>query len=400
MAKAILFCADGTWNGSKDPTSRTFVDDLVELATGGEEGRETNVLKLFGAFAGGITGATRDLDANERERVFEEGGDVLQWAKYMHGVGDSRNLAIKAAGGVLGAGVIARIIRGFTFISRVYEPGDAIHIVGFSRGAYTARALAGMIANVGLLDRSRYDPSDRTRAYELGLAAWARSKSTTLELGKLTRVATKLLDWFHGKVADRIDDDMLIANVPIKSVAVWDTVGSMGIPRYEEEGRLDLFRFTDTTLSRKVERGFHAMAIDEMRRDFPVTRWDDAGHGGIEQVWFVGAHSDVGGGAGPKGTLLSDIALGWMIRKLETVGVRFAAPPHPLRPDVLNGVCGRPWERPPFDLFERAPRSVLPADTLHRSVVERWGGDRVPSYRPEAMSKFASLDDFTIDATV
>jgi hypothetical protein len=85
MAKAILFCADGTWNGSKDPTSRTFVDDLVELATGGEEGRETNVLKLFGAFAGGITGATRDLDANERERVLEEGGDVLQWAKYMHG---------------------------------------------------------------------------------------------------------------------------------------------------------------------------------------------------------------------------------------------------------------------------------------------------------------------------
>ena len=90
-------------------------------------------------------------------------------------MGDSSNPVIKVLGGVFGVGIIARIVRGYTFLSRWYEPGDAIYIVGFSRGAYTARALAGVIAKVGLLNRATYDPEDKAEAYRLAVAAWAKA---------------------------------------------------------------------------------------------------------------------------------------------------------------------------------------------------------------------------------
>src|SRR6185295_346112 len=103
-----------------------------------------------------------------------------------------------------------------------------------------------------------------------------------------------------------------------------DTVGSLGIPAYAADTRFDVYRFTDTALSTRVELGFHAMAIDELRRDFPVTRWD--ARDGIEQVWFAGAHADVGGGYLPVESRLSDIGLSWMMKKLaDRSKVLFAA---------------------------------------------------------------------------
>lgn len=132
MGKQIVFCADGTWNGSGS-------DDE-------EPGPPTNVLKLFHNLAG-IDSLDSLALADEQERFLADGaGATLQAAKYLHGVGDSNNLLVKLLGGTLGAGLIARVIRGYTFVSRHYETGDRIHLIGFSRGAYTARALAGLIA--------------------------------------------------------------------------------------------------------------------------------------------------------------------------------------------------------------------------------------------------------------
>ena len=88
---------------------------------------------------------------------------MQQAAKYLHGVGDSDNFLVKALGGALGAGLITRIVRGYTYISRTYAAGDRIFIVGFSRGAYTARALAGLIAAKGLLDATKLDPTEQGR---------------------------------------------------------------------------------------------------------------------------------------------------------------------------------------------------------------------------------------------
>src|SRR5882724_5105785 len=81
----------------------------------------------------------------------------------------------------------------------------------------------------------------------------------------------------------------------------------MGIPLYARNDRVDVFRFADDRLSDKVEYGFHAMAINEMRRDFPVTKWQEREQ--IEQVWMIGAHADVGGGYLGEESCLSNLGL-------------------------------------------------------------------------------------------
>ena len=389
MPKRIVFCADGTWNGPEQQTGVTPIDaadDHGEL----NGAKVTNVVKLFANLAGRVTPDTMTMRDEQEKVVVDAADSVVQIAKYIHGVGDSNSFLKKAMGGMFGMGVIARIVRGYTFISRHYEPGDEIHIAGFSRGAYTARALAGMIASVGLLNRAEYDPADKNEAYRLGVAAWCKGKNMSLNgAGKLTDLANHLLNFVSGFFAHKLKPNQLIPNVPIKSVAVWDTVGSMGIPAYAGDKRYDVFRFVDTKLSDKVQNGFHAMAVDELRLDFPVTAWDS--RAGIKQVWFVGAHADVGGGYSAQESRLSDIALEWMLKQLAEVGVRLATPltykPEPLIAPAIH----QPWSKAPFALLPRSPRQVASTDTIHDSVLRRWQADS--SYRPQSMSAVAvSID--------
>jgi uncharacterized protein (DUF2235 family) len=130
MSKVIAFLADGTWNGVGVDKDQDGVPEA------------TNVLKLYHNLAGDESIESFTLD-NESERVaMDNNRNISQIAKYLHGVGDSDNPIHKMLGGAFGAGLISRIVRGYTFISRNYEPGDKIIIVGFSRGAYTARARA------------------------------------------------------------------------------------------------------------------------------------------------------------------------------------------------------------------------------------------------------------------
>ncbi|HXS89335.1 MAG TPA: DUF2235 domain-containing protein [Steroidobacteraceae bacterium] len=389
MAKRIVFCADGTWNGPEQQTGVAPIDSADEH--GELQGAKvTNVVKLFANLAGRVTPQTMTMRDEQEKIVPDAAGGVVQISKYIHGVGDSDSFLKKAMGGMFGMGVIARIVRGYTFISRNYDPGDEIHIAGFSRGAYTARALAGMISSVGLLDREEYDPNDKNEAYRLGVAAWCKCKNMSLHgAGKLTDLANHLLNFVGGFFARQLDADQLIANVPIKSVAVWDTVGSMGIPAYAGDKRYDVFRFVDTKLSDKVQNGFHAMAVDELRLDFPVTAWDS--RAGIKQVWFVGAHADVGGGYSAQESRLSDIALEWMTKQLAEVGVRLATP-LTYKPEPLIGpAIHQPWSKTPFALLPRSPRQVASTDTIHDSVLRRWQADS--SYRPQALAAVAgSLD--------
>jgi glutathione S-transferase len=390
MAKRIIFCADGTWSG---PAKQTGVEPMDGDDAAGEIPPDgvTNVVKLFENLDGAITAETKALQ-NEHEKVLSDAaGNPLQVAKYLHGVGDSKNLLIKLLGGALGLGVIGRIVRGYTFISRNYEPGDEIHITGFSRGAYTARALAGMISTVGLLDKRTYDVNDKMESYKLGIGAWHKSKGITLSGSKhASAFANKLLDVVETLLARDVPDNKLIPDVPIRSVGVWDTVGSLGIPVYAGDMRFDLFRFADTTLSAKVANGFHAMAIDEQRLDFPVTRWD--ARQGVTQVWFIGAHGDVGGGYSSNEGLLSDITLGWMMQKLAGVGVKFATPPR-YNPREANPLwpLHAPWERTPFNLAPLSPRQPAIDDIYHPTVTKRWQEDA--TYRP---FKFAG-QDFSLD---
>ena len=198
MSKQIIFCADGTWNGPGTPAASgggaADVDSDTQKDTRDQRRRHQ---RRQAVREPGGSDHSRDTGSAQRSRARAEvdAGETLQVAKYMHGVGDSKNPVLKVLGGVLGAGVIGRIIRGYTFISRYYEPGDSIHIVGFSRGAYTARALAGMIAAVGLLNNKAYDPNNKTKAYLMGLEAWMKCKGVVFT-GKHD-LASRLTDWTH-----------------------------------------------------------------------------------------------------------------------------------------------------------------------------------------------------------
>jgi hypothetical protein len=375
--KHIVYCADGTWNGPGElpaPATADTAGDIDAAASSSGEGavRATNVWKAYANLAGEVTPETEGMPREQEKVLRSAAGEVLQVAKYMHGVGDSGNLVIKALGGILGAGVIARIVRGYTFISRNYQAGDAIHIVGFSRGAYTARALAGMICAAGLLDTRRYDPADKQQAYLRGYAAWLRAQ--TIVVGQGGTLATRVTGWLRGAarwIAARVTPSGdYLAGVPVQTVAVWDTVGSMGLPLYIQGQRRDAFSFVDTKLNPLVQRGFHAMALDERRRDFPVTRW--VARKGVEELWFVGSHSDVGGGypAGEAG--LSDLALDWLGGCLGGQGLSFKDPLE-IQP-VLTGFARAmhtPWDSPPFNIGEQ-PRAPTAGDAFHPSVLQRW----------------------------
>ncbi len=163
MAKRIVFCADGTWNGPEKQTGVAPIDSVDEHGEL-QSAKVTNVVKLFANLGGRVTPQTMTLRDEQEKVLADAAGATVQIAKYVHGVGNSESFLKKAMGGMFGMGVIARIVRGYTFISRHYDPGDEIHIVGFSRGAYTARALAGMISSVGLLNRAEYDADGHGRS--------------------------------------------------------------------------------------------------------------------------------------------------------------------------------------------------------------------------------------------
>ena len=350
MAKNIAFFSDGTWNGPGQDDNNDGVPD------------PTNVFFLFDQLEGADTPETKLLQDEQEQIALASDGSCTQISKYLHGVGDSRSTIRKILGGTFGAGVINRIVRGYTFISRSYKPGDNIYIAGFSRGAYTARALGGMICTVGLLNAERFNGlEDREEAYRLGISAWTRYRAAAGRTGSF-------LAYVRYRSAIELSDDDLLPNVKIKAVGVWDTVGSLGIPDYTAgEGRSDVFQFADTKLNSKVQYAFHAVSIDEQRGDFVPTLWDP--RAGVTEVWFAGAHGDVGGGYAERH--LSDIALLWMSERLQEAGLRIRPGlAQALGPDPL-GKSHAPWEDLPWKHLPYMPRTIPPGAVLHESVQHR-----------------------------
>lgn len=387
MSKNIVLCLDGTWNG---PNSTDRTGSLTP----------TNVQKLFENLSGsGPLGP----DDNEREITFADGtGETVQVAKYIHGVGNSSNVLARISGGSVGLGLIARIIRGYTYLSRQYQPGDRIYITGFSRGAYTARALAGFVTGKGLLDWNAMQLTAGSEAsYSAGLSAWQQFKETVHAgaLGLLHALAdsiTTLYDDFelglHPSPALQF-----VTGVPIVTVGVWDTVGALGIPTLRDENgtevRLDEFQFCNNDLSEHVANGFQAVAIDELRVDFTPTLWN--ARGGVVQVLFPGAHADVGGGYLPVESGLSNGALMWMTNRLASTGVLFARMP-PWPPNACD-IAHRPWAG---SIYATSPREFPPTLGLSQRVVQRMAAATVPvegeapeAYRPANLfNSYIKLD--------
>ena len=386
MAKNIIFCADGTWNNAGDE-----LDDSAA---------PSNVFKLFTHLAGKDVSKIHHSEITGRVTEYEKSliidTEVLQVSKYINGVGSSSIKLLEVLGGAFGFGLIERIARGYTFISRNYVQGDRIYIIGFSRGAYTARALAGLIANKGLLAKKFNQGEDAS--YDMAMQAWFNYRNGIKQSNYQNRLQNMLTAFTNLKnffLQNKIKESDFIKDIKIEAVAVWDTVGALGIPDFEfADNRAEIrdgFAFADNALNPKVLRGFHAVAIDEMRLLFTPTLWEK--RDGIQQYLFAGAHADVGGGYKEAG--LSDCALKWMIEVLgdANVGVKFMDTALTIKGNVA-AIAHKEWEKLVGVAGKLGARNftlALQNDTLnlHQSVLDRKNLGAFVQYNGQLESKYS-----------
>jgi hypothetical protein len=277
--RRLIVCCDGTWNW---PESR----------------RETNVIRLVRSIAPVHNG-------------------ISQTIYYHQGVGTG-NILDRMVGGGAGVGLSNSVRTCYGFLADNYREGDEIFLFGFSRGAFVARSIAGVIGTVGMLRKSEME-----RFFEV----W---------------------DWYSQPREERRPADLTALapdrhkEVDIECVGVWDTVGALGIPGSRFCAKA--FAFYETGLGAHVRHGFQALAVDERRGNFQAAVWVPSRAAGnpaaqprqpqpapaqpapaqpgvpqgpwqvLEQVWFPGVHSNIGGGYEQHG--LSDTTFLWMLAKL------------------------------------------------------------------------------------
>jgi uncharacterized protein (DUF2235 family) len=338
MGRRIAFCADGTWDGVSN---------------------NTNVYKISNAIV--------DIPG-------------VQYSFYDNGVGADGTPIERLLGGAFGDGLFRKIKDGYSKIASVYEDGDEVFIFGFSRGAYTARSLAGMIAGCGLPTKNP-DANLVNTVFD----AYRNKDQRTAILGTLGA---------YGLTAAKMT-----------MVGVWDTVGSLGIPAIFGAVSPLLYGFLDTGLHPDILNACHAVAIDERREEFPATLWTPPFSLGqiVEQVYFCGVHCDVGGGYADdptSGTALSDITLSWIISKAAPLGLVFdpsvlAMYPSPIdRKDALD-TRHESWNL--LWAFPR-PRDISQTATLANSVGVRCANDS--SYRPGNLSLVNGLPVATYETEI
>jgi len=259
--------------------------------------------------------------------------DAEQVCYYSQGVGT--DFGRRFGGGMFGYGLDDEVIRAYEWLSETHEDNDRIFIFGFSRGAFTARSVAGLVSKCGLLR-----PGSPVSLKQL----YARYRRGSTE--------RTILGLAHVPESQRTLEDRLLAKyskaVPIWFQGVWDTVGALGVPF----GHVPVisrsnYGFLETDLRINQTHAYHALAIDEHREAFAPTLWvkrtragvesyadRDIGH--VEQRWFVGAHADVGGGY--DNGLLAQPSLIWMIQKAQAHGLSFRQPVEWDGADVLGDV--------------------------------------------------------------
>ncbi|KAL8354700.1 hypothetical protein RB601_004214 [Gaeumannomyces tritici] len=386
--KRLVICCDGTWNNSNDGKDPS-----------------TNVSRLASAVAHKCCSG------------------MPQVVYYHPGAGTEASALAHFLGGFLGQGVVQDVAETYRFVCDNYNPGDEIVLVGFSRGAFTARSVADMICNLGFLNRAgldnlagifhdyctwedwvgekkrddskhllgfsldNYNPTctldepgkDQQGAgnnnnkprpprpgrdsfgkslaeAEAGTSAKAFAEQVESELATGLEARKDSL-WTKIKKAENrsaiaklyleelAQQQLVLATkvpqengrikwVPVqgnvKAVGVWDTVGSLGVPKgplRRDAGRSNNeIRFASLEMHANVQFAFHALALDEYRTAFSPTLWQlpEVSKTVLRQVWFAGNHGDVGGGWADEQS--ANISLAWMADQLTSVGVEFSRP--------------------------------------------------------------------------
>jgi uncharacterized protein (DUF2235 family) len=290
MAKNIILCSDGTGNA-----------DI--------KGRGTNVFKLFEAV---------DLNEYRTNPTLD-----AQLAFYDDGVGTNGSVFARMMGNATGYGLASNVKQLYRELSRVYDPGDRIYLFGFSRGAFTVRTLADMIGKCGVLKGETFPThTDLRKAVDAAHTAY-RAYYDSLMTAAFVRLTgradgpTRVRE-FQNKFRPH-------TNVEIEFVGVWDTVEAVGLPFAIADTVnhwIYQFKFPDRLLGDHVRHAAHALSLDDDRRAFEPVLWELAlkDVDRIEQVWFAGVHSNVGGGYPKQG--MSLVALDWMLAHAEAHGLR------------------------------------------------------------------------------
>lgn len=258
-----------------------------------------------------------------------------QIAYYIKGVGTAGWAPLAALDGATGIGVPGNVRKLYRFLCWNWRPGDEIYIFGFSRGAFTARTLAALIASQGLMPAEIGDtPVSHEEMERNTMAAWREYRRDTVPLKKslptiwIARlIRDALLYLYHAICRHRSYADVREAmngrkDVDIEFMGLFDTVEAFGVPIEELRVAIDWaiwpISFRNHRPSRKVKHIRHALALDDERTTFHPLRIDQsrlAPGQTVNEVWFAGVHSDVGGGY-PESTL-SFVPLVWMADQLE-----------------------------------------------------------------------------------
>ena len=347
----LIVCSDGTWNSP-------YTRDRGVYAT-------SNVLKMVKALRHGPV----PDQATEQHVFYDEGVGTGNWLD-------------RLVGGATGAGLEQNVLDGYQFLLDNYQDGDRIYLIGFSRGAYTVRRLAGFICRFGLLKK---DETVAPAAFDAAVRA-LYEQFQQLEPGATA----------PPRRADHFYPD-------IEALGVWDTVGALGLPRHWLLTALLSFRrkkyeFIDDRLSAKVHHAYHALALDEPRKLFAPTLWQEDGqHPDLQQVWFAGAHSNVGGGYQEAG--LSDTALQWMIEQLRECGLHFRAEylARAILPDCYGEIRNPRRGLWPKLLYRARARTVPAGSIIHDSVQTRCQPSSL--YRVQFEERFKGFSVFQPRAT-
>lgn len=367
MPKNIVICCDGTGNEFGDHNS--------------------NVVKLY---------STLIIDGRTQVGYYHPGVGTM-------GAPTAHNRISKAwsvvMGLAFGVGLLANVGDAYRYLMDTYEDGDRVFLFGFSRGAYTVRALAGVLHMFGLLCPG----NDGLIPYVLRMFA------------KRTRRAGGMTHTFE------VAEDFKATfgrNCPLHLVGVWDTVSSVG-------WIWDPLKLPYTAQNPDMLNGRHAVSIDERRCYFRNNLWGKELPGqNIKQVWFAGVHSDVGGSYAPALSGLSQIALEWMLCEGASLGllidrkraneVLARVPPTtmrlepPVRPNAAapaNNSLTLAWwilEFLPHSYYDpvskkkrwRIPmgarRTIPEGSVLHATVIEKLSVDA--EYKPPNLPKERSIE--------
>ncbi len=341
--KRLIICCDGTWQSARQKDLTNIARIAMHAAHEDDQGVGQIVYYDSGV------GATFEADDDNLLNKF---GDWLD----------------KKLGGAIGDGLEEKIFDAYRFLAFNYTPGDEIFIFGFSRGAYTARSLCGLIYASGLVKREKIGALGEAYRLYRDREVWP---------GHPKAVAFRQA---HGE------------SVPIAYLGCFDTVGMNGVPDVISWLPIDrLFNrghgFHDTFLNRDIQSARHACALDERRKAFPVTVMQASKAcppDQVEERWFPGFHGGIGGGS-PADQAFSDTALDWVAQGAEAAGMKFS---HSLRAELKSDPAADMVE--PSGLWglgeeTRTVETGHDAMTPHPSAHARYHA--VPDWRPDLVRK-------------